>query len=115
MPTTKRKLGGGDSEDSCSGDARAISAGLTDSSWHIRYLIPPNEDCLLLISPFMRFSTCNRVVEICEEHGGWSQDERSTYPFATSDLEVDKVPALREYLLRVISPPLSHRNCTTSG
>ena len=42
----------------------------------------------MLISPFLHPSACNRVISICEEHGGWSNDERSAYPFATSDLEV---------------------------
>jgi len=73
---------------------------LTNPGWHIRYLFPPSEEKLMLITPFLRRSACTRVISICEEHGGWSNDERSAYPFATSDLEVDRVPALREYLLK---------------
>lgn len=61
---------------------------LTNPGWHIRYLFPPSEEKLMLITPFLRRSACTRVISICEEHGGWSNDERSAYPFATSDLEV---------------------------
>ena len=52
--------------------------------------------------PFLAPEACREFVALCEEHaaalGGWSKELAVRYPQTTTDLEVDRVPALRGWL-----------------
>ena len=54
--------------------------------------------------PFLAPEACREFVALCEAHaaelGGWSKELAVRYPQTTTDLEVDRAPALRRWLLR---------------
>jgi hypothetical protein len=52
-------------------------------------------------TPFFAAAACREVVALCEAHAadsGWSKELAVRYPQTTTDLEVDRVPALRRWL-----------------
>ena len=53
--------------------------------------------------PFLAPEACREFVALCEAHavelGGWSKELAVRYPQTTTDLEVDRVPALRHWLI----------------
>lgn len=53
--------------------------------------------------PFLAPEACREFVALCEAHaaerGGWSKELAVRYPQTTTDLEVDRAPALRRWLL----------------
>ena len=76
-------------------DGRATAKMLM--AWDIQYIT--HDGSLLRIGPVWTQEKCRHCIELCEQHGVWSSDESATYPFATCDIEVDKVEALRGWLV----------------
>ena len=56
----------------------------------------------LAAAPFLSRSGCESIVALCEAHAasaeGWSKELAVRYPQTTTDLEVDRVPALRRWM-----------------
>eukprot|EP00976_Prorocentrum_cordatum_P092144 1188812-Prorocentrum_minimum.AAC.2 len=66
---------------------------------HVRYV-----DDDIACAQFLSSEACNEVVELAEQYaksnGGWTQDDPDFYEYTTNDLEVDKIPPLRSWLIR---------------
>ena len=59
---------------------------------------------LCQVSSFLSAAECERIIDICEAvHGGWVVESQDQYLQTTADLEVDRVPALKTYLLETIN------------
>ena len=67
---------------------------------HIRYIGDAGE---VTKASFLTPAACHAIVTICEAHaaahGGWSVESAEKYAQTTVDLEVDRVPQLRAWLL----------------
>lgn len=64
---------------------------------------------------FLSCEACDEVVRLAEEHallhGGWTQDDPQEYSQTTTDLEVDRIPSLRAFLLRAKFVPALQSFC----
>lgn len=57
----------------------------------------------IVAAPFFSRSGCESIIALCEAHAlaanGWSKELAVRYPQTTTDLEVDRVPALRRWMI----------------
>ncbi|KAJ1456690.1 hypothetical protein M885DRAFT_517108 [Pelagophyceae sp. CCMP2097] len=65
--------------------------------------------CDVARSAFLSRAACATVVALCEAHGDWGAG--ADYAFATRDVEVDRFPALRDWLLRHAFPRAIAARC----